>query len=150
MDRSRFDALTRSLAQPTATRRTALRAGIGALIAAIGVAGVSGSAEAATCRANGGICRKHGDCCEGFCGAADRTGRRRCGCTTDAECGVNTDCASYACVEGSCTEMLATGTEMCGDTCSQSCCYGVCCEAGLLCDEDTRSCRIETCFDISC
>lgn len=113
MERSRFDALTKSLAMPTASRRSALRAGASTLIAALGIAR---SADAATCRPISSICRKDGDCCGGTCGAPDQYGRRRCGCSSNAECGSNVDC-----------------------------CYGVCCSSNMYCDTQLQSCQF-SCF----
>lgn len=91
MDDSKFDALTKSLSR-VSSRRAALRASVGALIASVTV---THAADAAVCRPTGSICRKDADCCDGTCGAADATGRRRCGCGPDC----TNDCCFGVCCE---------------------------------------------------
>jgi hypothetical protein len=84
MDGVTFDRMTKSLAGRT--RRSLLKAGLGAVLGgAAGGLGL-GRASAALKRAPGDICRKGGDCTSGLCLAKDATGRQRCGCVTTSDC----------------------------------------------------------------
>lgn len=104
MERSKFDELTKALSSAS-NRRTALRAGVAAAAASLGIVK---TADAAVCRDNKVICRKDDDCCTGICGEADRTGRRRCGCTSDAQCQPQYDW----CENGYCHSCFVTGTRV--------------------------------------
>jgi hypothetical protein len=76
MDGSRFDSLTRSLAVSGSRRR--LLGGFAA-----GALGLVGLREVdAACRNVGLICRENANCCSGYCGPKDKTGRRRCAVRT--------------------------------------------------------------------
>lgn len=104
MDRSRFDALTRSLAA-SPSRRTVIRSTLAALGGGALASLTSGSSDAAPVgRRPTEICRKGADCSSGLCGPADRTGRRRCLCSTADQCPQPTDDAYVAVcsVEGLC------------------------------------------------
>jgi hypothetical protein len=79
MDDHKFDALTRALAEPHSRRSVVRSLGLAAG-AALGLLGRTATGIAATCRAKDAICRKAGDCCSGYCGPKDATGRQRCGC----------------------------------------------------------------------
>jgi hypothetical protein len=142
VDQKRFDSLVKSLAERR-SRRGTLAAGV---MAVIGAVGIGRGVDAATCRAGNEICRKDGDCCGGVCGAADRTGRRRCGCpegthscggrcvgpNDSTACGAScTHCPGDACNVATCNGgECGTTTQQNGTPCgtSASCCQGVCCD----------------------
>lgn len=99
MDDLRFDAITRSFAAPGSRRRLlgGMLAGALALVGVETVGAVPVEPVNPGGRATGDICRKSGDCASGICTPPDRTGRRRCGCQVNADCG-----KGFACQEGIC------------------------------------------------
>lgn len=120
MDPCRFDDFARLTAHSSSRRRLlgALAAGFAALVG-------HGSLSAASCRPPSGVCRKHGDCCSGICGATDATGRRRCVCPQGSEpCG------------GGCVETISYDTDplncgACGNVCPRTACSAAVCNAGV-------------------
>jgi hypothetical protein len=82
MDDHRFDNLARHVASAAATRRSAIKALLGAITGgALTLAGNRGS-EAAACRPIGSVCREHANCCVKSCLPASlfQDRRARCGC----------------------------------------------------------------------
>jgi hypothetical protein len=127
VDGSRFDLLTRILATSSSRRR--LLAGLAS--GALGLTGVR-LADARTCTGLGSVCRAHASCCSGSCGPKDRTGRRRCGCATAADCPAPGPCLDAVCVTatGRCETRPSTNGTACNDrnACTQNdtCQNGVC------------------------
>jgi hypothetical protein len=129
MDHSRFDEITRNLAGQR-SRRSMLRA-LGALTAAAfaGV-GVGDAGAAGRCRADGVVCVKNADCCDGSC-LPTPTGRKVCGLPP---CDPGLTRCGDLCVD------LATDPQNCGfcgnvvDTDrGESCCFGNVCSASEFC-----------------
>ena len=129
MDHSRFDEITRNLASER-SRRSVLRA-LGALTAAAfaGV-GVDRAEAAARCRAEGVVCIKNADCCDGSC-LPTSTGWKVCGLPP---CNSGLTRCGNLCVD------LATDPQNCGfcgnvvDTDrGESCCFGNVCSASEFC-----------------
>lgn len=86
MDRSRFDQLTRDFAA-SPSRRLLVKSALGlALGGTLGAVGLNDVSAVQAGRAPAEICRKNGDCASGHCGPTDRTGRRRCLCTSAEQC----------------------------------------------------------------
>lgn len=148
MDGSRFDRATKLLAG--SSRRSLLKAGLGAALgAALGGIGFGG-ADAARLRQVGEICRKNGDCASNACLPKDKTGRQRCGeCLTGADCIVPTGdngCYEPICVAGFCDMGVNVGAS-CDDgslcttesTCQENgACQGtsISCDPPQQCQED--------------
>jgi hypothetical protein len=148
VDGSRFDQLAKTMAG--GSRRTVLKAGLGAALgAALGGIGIGG-ADAAKLRRVGEICRKNGDCASHACLPKDRTGRRRCGeCLTAADCVApagNDQCYGATCVAGFCDFGIRVG-EVCDDgslctaesTCQEN---GACLGTPISCDPPGQ-CQLE-------
>lgn len=132
MDGSRFDSLARMLAASGSRRRL-----VGGLVAgALGLVERRG-ADATACRAVGASCREHSNCCSGLCGPRDATGRRRCGCQIDADCGAFQACGGGG-VPGQCGCIpncagTCGGTDGCGGTCPGQCAEGRTCLSNGTC-----------------
>jgi hypothetical protein len=141
MDDHRFDELARHVANAGASRRSAMKAFLGAVTGgALTVAGGRGT-RAAACRPVGSTCREHATCCSKNCLAASlfRDRRARCGCaaqetfcgdecadlqTDPQHCGVchnpvETD-RNETCCDGNVVQ-LGTNTNCgsCGDDCTK-------------------------------
>jgi hypothetical protein len=144
MDGSSFDRLSRQFAA-RATRRRALGAVAGALIA--GAAGAGAADTARVCTRPGRACTRDGQCCSGRCrrpaGSRSRqrlvcdcpTGETLCGMTCQdlqttasncGACGHACDAGADACTDGACT---------CGD--------GPACTGGVSCIDGV--CGVTTC-----
>jgi hypothetical protein len=139
MDGRDFDALTRSLSGSGSRRR--MVAGLAA-----GVLGLVGlrSAEAASCRAAGNICRENANCCSGLCGPKDRSGRRRCHCQSLADCPAPDQCRAATCDDGICGEEILVGQDCTADACT--CTAGGSCGGAsfALCGNSGTVCRCYT------
>jgi hypothetical protein len=145
MDGARFDRMTRTFAGRT--RRSVLKAGVGALLGgAAGGLGL-GRASAALQRAPGDICRKNGDCASGLCGPKDRTGRQRCLCVTPTDCPATDACTLQTCTAGVCgtspRDCAAEVADQCNDAACDPLtgCYAVpltgnACDDGNICTTD--------------
>jgi hypothetical protein len=119
VDGSRFDAFARSLAV-TGTRRGVL-AGLGASVLGLFV---RDTADARTCSADGSVCREHANCCTGYCGPKDRTGRRRCACQAADDCPVPDACHTAICADGRC--VLTPTVDFANDEANCGRCERVC------------------------
>src|SRR5215510_10334169 len=81
---TKFDELTKGLAQ-SVTRRAALKKfGIGLAGMALACFGLANKAEAGRCARYGEHCVTNGDCCNGYCITGGTNSF--CGCTTHSEC----------------------------------------------------------------
>jgi hypothetical protein len=145
VDDHSFDALTRRLAGPRSRRSVVRSLGLAAG-AALGVLGRTATGLAATCRPKDAICRKAGDCCSGYCGPKDATGRQRCGCGTPSVCGAQTSCDASGDPCCACAT-TAEGQTSCVAACElsefQSCAASADCPAGW-------PCTLHTCFGSIC
>ena len=144
MESSRFDRLTKELAGAR-SRRALLSGAVAAALSA-----VPGIALAGSKRASGEICRKSSDCLSNQCSQPDKTGRKRCLCTTPAECPQPkaSECSTATCLAGVCGIAPANVGQPCdssnkcitGATCTNQ---GICagtpknCDDGNLCTTDT-------------
>jgi hypothetical protein len=120
MDPQRFDALARTLATSGSRRRvlTGLAAG------ALGMIGIG--AEARTCTGAGTVCRENANCCSGYCGPQDASGRRRCACVAP------TVACDGRCVDPATAYLSDVGNcGACGKSCSRTRCQIATCVNGV-------------------
>ena len=87
MDQARFDEITKSLSSCDAPRRTVVKGGAGAVLAAL--LGALGAQNAlAGCKKENDDCDNNKECCSNRCG-----GNGKCRCSrTGAKCKNNNDC----------------------------------------------------------
>jgi hypothetical protein len=141
MDERRFDELARRIAVDGRSRRSAIKALLGAVVGgALTLAGHR-EGDAATCRSAGSTCREHANCCSKTCLPASqfRDHRARCACQGGAppcgsSCctGVNPAC----CPANECAD-LDSDPQHCG-SCgnvaetdrNEACCGGVITQLG--------------------
>ena len=150
VDDSRFDDLARELAM-SSTRRTLVRSTLGLIAGGIGLTGRR-STGAATRRSVGEICRKSGDCVSNRCGPADSTGRRRCLCSTPADCPpatVGSQCLGAICSPAGVCGIEITVGAACDDgnlcTVNDQCqANGSCSGTQKNCD-DNNACTVDSC-----
>ncbi len=150
MDDQRFDALARAWA----TRRGMLKGGIAALAAAAGLGRMTGG-EASGAPA-GALCNRNSQCVAGICGPRDRSGRRRCACTTDDHC-PGSECQTAVCnSNGTCgLSAMADGQECDGGTCCGGICRDTtsdidnCDRCGIVCSGDAPACCASVCVDLA-
>jgi hypothetical protein len=133
MDPRQFDRLATALAE-TGSRRRLLRGAAGSVVAGLALRlGLTG-ADAASCTRTGKKCKKHKECCSGFC-LDDGT----CGCAVEADCNDGNGCTLEICGPEShrCyhVEVAQTCAECHSDhQCAGGvCCHGRCCSAGSTC-----------------
>lgn len=148
MDGTRFDELAKAVAG--SSRRALLKGGLGAALGVVLGGFAPDDASAAVLRRIGEVCRKHGDCASGFCGAADRAGRRRCGCDSELDCPAPSGpCRAAVCVEGACGTTITTGAPC--PSAENLCIVGVCQADGSCADpkpvvcDDNNVCTRDTC-----
>jgi hypothetical protein len=112
MEDQRFDKLAKSIA--SGSRRSFLSSVVAAALGtAFGAAGWRAADAAQILRGPGEICRKPGDCANGFCRPADRTGRRYCGCTQSSDCPqlhAGDQCHGAVCTQGACGLVVLEGS----------------------------------------
>jgi hypothetical protein len=78
---------------------------VGAIAAAIGLGGFSGT-DAAACREGGVSCTGDAQCCSGECGEPSRRGRRTCTCPGErVMCGLRCCDEGLDCVNGECRDV---------------------------------------------
>lgn len=80
MDGRRFDLLTKAVVAEGRSRRSILKGLTATLLGTAVLAQPEIGAAAARCRRRHEVCRKDGDCCDGYCQQKDAHGRKRCGC----------------------------------------------------------------------
>jgi hypothetical protein len=132
MDGSHFDDFTKALLKGLSRRRLVLSLAAGAL-SLVGNAG----AEARACSSTGSVCRENANCCTGFCGAKNATGRRTCQCTTPANCPIPGACHKATCVAGLCRTVVTTGVP-CDD--GNACTLNTTCATDGRCRGVPKSC----------
>ncbi len=133
MDPQNFDRFVTALAT-SGSRRRLLRGAAGSVFAGLAFRfGLSG-ADAASCTRTGKKCKKHKECCSGFC-LDDGT----CGCAADADCDDKNGCTVEICgpVSHQCFHVEVTvdcvechSNHQCD---SGACCHGRCCPSGSTC-----------------
>ena len=139
MDGERFDRLTRALSDGM-SRRRAVRAFAGSLVAVAVAAAKPGAAGADDCKRADKPCKKHSQCCSGLC--VPETGL--CGCTAPADCDDRNGCTVDLCgpVSHQCFHLEF------GSSCVQcrssahcpgrgACCGGRCCAPGATCSTNS-------------
>lgn len=100
MTSSKFDNLTRSLANSTSRRETMKILFAGALGGVLGFGGL-GMVQAASCKPLGSACTRDRDCCSGLCTGTVAT---TCDCgQSGATCNRNSNCCpGFHCSNGKC------------------------------------------------
>jgi hypothetical protein len=133
MDPRQFDRLATALAS-SGSRRRLLRGAAGSVVAGVALRlGLTG-ADAASCTRAGKKCKKHKQCCSGFC-LHDGT----CGCAADADCNDHNGCTVEICGPTSHQCYHIPVTDNCVECSSDHqcaggvCCHGRCCPSGATC-----------------
>lgn len=150
MDGRRFDALARSFAAESASRRTAFRALAGAAVGGL-LTRLGEEDAAAACRPAGKKCKRGAQCCTRSC-----TRRGTCACKPAGKaCGGPGECCTGLCEDGACA--CPSDRVRCGGKCcaaNQQCTDGRCvtelgpavacpaCGSCEACDEGTGECGV--------
>jgi hypothetical protein len=151
MDGSRFDALTRALAEPASRRR--LLGGLAGAISSAVLAAVGLDPEDAAakkkCRANGDKCRKGNQCCSGRCKDHICVKKRRDEgeCRRDRDCPDDGDpCTAAVCDNQQCTTVRLGPDVQCGENayCDGDICRSCDLAGGPLCRDPSGEFRCAT------
>ena len=170
MDASKFDELTKVLAQPT-SRRQAFKVaaaaaaggllGLGRLDRAGAVGDPRGSCPPIPCQSSGAFCTNSAPCCSGFCNPQTLLceGPTPCQARGGACSGSCACCPGSTCVNGTCVSRIASGTTgppgVCGANFSTGSTAFACGSAGSGCVcaksvEGRSACVENLCTGVAC